>query len=398
MSKQSAFGTIAALALSAFVATAAVAADSTPAVASTIDWAAAQKARATMQAQLSRTTVLAKKLGVTGAKPAGAKPGEAFANVDRAYPPSCLSSPLALGLWHHDPASATNIAQTQIILPGDPYSNNSAERAYSESVTVTLFRVPCSAGTSATLLEIDRPSANEGNSALYPTFPGVSVGIGGGNAFYIRLADDPNTFFSTTYGLSPMVNSDVYMLENFYGGATQFNYNQAFTLYIDNFLTNDPNRVTQYNLPVYDPTKYAEASQPLPISGYMSTAWYDPAHSGEGMFIQVYDNGDSATRTLTATWYTYDNLGIPFWLYAQGTVNIGDTQLTAGVNFLSGGGFAGSANATSQPWGTMSFSFPDCADLTFSYHSTTTALPNGPTGSGTRLWQRLADVNGLVCQ
>jgi hypothetical protein len=46
----------------------------------------------------------------------------------------------------------------------------------------------------------------------------------------------------------------------------------------------------------------------------------------------------------------------------------------------------------------MSFSFPDCADLTFSYHSTTTALPNGPTGSGTRLWQRLADVNGLVCQ
>ena len=136
-------------------------------------------------------------------------------------------------------------------------------------------------------------------------------------------------------------------------------------------------------------------------SGYLSTNWYDPNHNGEGMLVQVYDNGDGLTRTFTAAWYTFDNLGIPYWLFAQGAFNIG-ARSTGNVDtfYGSNGGFAGNfgSSATFTKWGTINVSFPDCNHMNFSFNGTT-GDPNGPSGSGTRTnWQRLANINSLVCE
>ena len=322
---------------------------------------------------------------------------ELFANPDRAYPPSCLNAPLTtLQMWQDDP----NALQAQVNLIGDPYAGDASEANYVETDTITLFRVVCTGGMSATLLEIDRPVNVDGTTTRYPTFPGVSVAQAG-NSLNIRLADDPNTFLTTIYPITPVINSQVYVLENFYGGSVQFDYNGAFTLTVDNFNTADPNRFTTYNLAAYNKNNYGEASLALPISGYMTSNWFDPNHGGEGTLTQIFDNADG-TRTFTAAWYTFDQSGIPFWLYSQGTINVGDRS-TGNVDtyYATNGCFAGvGVNCTSASftkWGTINFSFPNCDHMTFTY-SGTSNVAGFPTGSGTRTWLRIANVNGLTCK
>ena len=41
--------------------------------------------------------------------------------------------------------------------------------------------------------------------------------------------------------------------------------------------------------------------------------------------------------------------------------------------------------------------FPDCNTMKFTYNGHTDAQTNGPGGSGTRTWTRLANINSLVC-
>ena len=50
------------------------------------------------------------------------------------------------------------------------------------------------------------------------------------------------------------------MLENSYGGSVQFDYNQAFTLTVDNLNNSDPNRINTFSMPAYNPAQYAAAS------------------------------------------------------------------------------------------------------------------------------------------
>ncbi|MBS0438942.1 MAG: hypothetical protein JSS33_06000, partial [Proteobacteria bacterium] len=134
-----------------------------PAAAATprVDLAVAQQARAQVQAQITGTKAAAMKTGVAGAKPGGTRAAELFANPDRAYPPSCLNSPMPLGMWNSDP----NALVAQVRLIGDPYAGGN-EANYSEIVKIYVFRVVCTSGLSATLLEIDRPSNMEGNTSL----------------------------------------------------------------------------------------------------------------------------------------------------------------------------------------------------------------------------------------
>jgi hypothetical protein len=357
------------------------------------DLAAAMRARVAMQAQVAHASLATNKGGASGAKPDGRKPAEIYANVDRAYPPSCLSDGLPLGGWVNDPKAL----QTTITLPGDPLAPDPNEQGFRETETVTLFRVVCSGGTSATLLEIDRPSNH--STSYYPTFPGVSVQQGNNN-IYIRLASDANTVYSNVYGFAPVLISDIWVLENYSGDSVQMNYNQSFSLTVDNFILNDQNRYTTFPMPAYNPANYAEASQPLPISGYMSTNWSNPNQGGEGMVLQVYDNNDNATRTLSFAWFTYDNLGLPFWLYGDGSLPIGARTVTISAEYFKGGAFAPSTQQPDvplQPWGNVTFTFPDCNTMNISYSGDASA-DNGPTGTSTRTFLRVANVNSLVCQ
>lgn len=366
-----------------------------PAAAATpqVDLTLAQQARTQVQAQITGTKAAAMKTGVAGAKPGGTRASELFANPDRAYPPSCLNSPIPLGLWQNDP----NALVAQIRLIGDPYAGGN-EATYSETVKVYVFRVVCTSGLSATLLEIDRPASMDGNTSLYPTLPAVSVPLGS-SQFYIRMANDPNTFFSTAYALNPLINSDVFVLENFYGGSIQLDYGKALTLTVDTLRVGDPNRLTTFNLPTYNPADYAAASQPLPISGYMTGNWYDKAHSGEGIQVEVGElQGSGNPRYISIAWYTFDPSGVPYWLFGSAPFNAGDTSATVSLGYTSGGSFGGGASANPALWGTLNVRFPSCNTMQFSYQSAS-GLPAGvPTGQGSKTWTRLTQMNGLTCQ
>jgi len=354
---------------------------------------AMQKARADVQALAVRASNAAKLSGSSRAVAGGgAGPAEAYVNTSRAYPTSCLDSPISYGLFLGDP----NRRQARIVLAGDPNSNDADERTYSETVTITAFRVPCNAGHSATLLEIDRDQDKNGNTARYPTLPGVYATQGNVHDFAIRYADDPNTFFANNYPNTPLYISDVFVLEHFFQNV-QINYNQAFTLTIDNFASSG--NLTDFSMPVYNPAQYADAALPLPVSGHMSTNWSSQEQNGEGLVLQVYDNGDAATRTASFEWFTYDNNHLPFWLIGQLSFPIGTRTLTMPTYYLDGGVFA---PATSVPaanlhtWGTVVLNFPDCNTVTVNFNGNATAA-QGPTGSGNRTFKRVAYVNGVVC-
>lgn len=365
-------------------------------IATQVNMAQAQQVRAQMQAQAGGSKSAAAKAGVAGAKPGGPIASELFANPDRAYPPSCLNSPMPFGMWQNDP----NVITTQTLLIGDPYAGGT-EAAYLEQATLHLFRVPCSGGKSATLLEIDRPS--NASTTYYPIFPAVSVAQGSNN-IYIRLANDPNTFFSTNYPLDPLTQSDVFVLENFYGNSVQFDYNQAFTLTVNNLYNGDPNQYTNFLMPAYNPAQYAAASQPIPINGYLTGNWYDPAHNGEGIQTEVgeIDNTDgSVSYYITVAWYTFDSSGTPYWLFgSSGLFNPGTTSATMQIAYSSGGGFAGNfgSSVTQALWGTLNVQFPDCNTMKFSYQSGTGLPSPVPVGYGNKTWKRLTQINGLTCQ
>ena len=86
-----------------------------------------------------------------------------FANPIRSYPPSCLADNLPQFASGSDP----NAQQLQLITPiFDPVTNK-----YDLTDLYTVWRVPCSGGFSAVLLEIDRPSGSQNNGSVYPIFP-----------------------------------------------------------------------------------------------------------------------------------------------------------------------------------------------------------------------------------
>lgn len=380
----------AAFVLSACAATAAFGPAAVAAAGIVRDPVAVEQARAAMQAAVSASRAAA------GARSVPGKNGvnDVFANPYRAYPASCLSDGLPFGIFQQSQSDPQPQRQ-QLTLPGDPLSNSTAEQNYSETVTISVWRVPCSpdsngVGQSATVIEIDRPCGACDQEARYPTFPLVLATQGNTSNFAIRLTADQNTWFSTSYVNEPIYSSNIWVLENYFLNAVQFDYNQAFALSLDNTIT--------FNLPAYNPAQYAGTSQSLPISGYMTSNWYSPGHGGEGMLTQIFDNGDQQTRTFTAAWYTFDVHGLPFWLYAQGSFTIGDRSTGAvDTYYPTGGAFAGTGgSATFVKWGTVMFSFPDCDHMVFTFNGNADAV-QGPTGSGQRTWLRIANVNSLVC-
>jgi hypothetical protein len=326
--------------------------------------------------------------------PPGAKPAEQFFNVDRSYPDSCLQAPLVLGRWQDDP----NHVQKTVELTGDPNSSDATERAFKETDTITVFRVPCTTGLSATMIEINRPCGTACTGTTYPTMPRISVAQGSLNLI-IRIAQDPNTFYSNVHERAPLYASSVFTLENAYGAHSAgiyFAYGQAFTLTVNNLESS--NNLTTFTLANYDASQYPLAAQPLPITGYMSTNWSNPNQDTDGMVVQVYDGYDFATRIFTFAWFTFDNNHRPFWLFGQGSLANGSRTVTVPVAyFISTSPTTGThGTSTKKTWGTATITFPDCAHMSVQYTGDASA-DQGPTGTGTIVFTRTADVNSIVC-
>ena len=329
--------------------------------------------------------------------------GPRVANSFRAYPPSCAADPLPT-----TPTGPTSTATVPLYTrdingnPGTP-----------ENVTITLWRMACSSSGNLTpyntdggsnailLMRIDRSLQT---TDVLPTFPSITSVQSGTTVNLVRSALEPNTVVSEMpFDATFSDASTVYVFENYpfpSFGFTYFDY--AFTLTIDPVLDDQGTGAATFQIGDFNPTQadYPAAFQNLPIDGYMSSAWYDTAHSGEGLMVQIYNNADNATRTLFAAWYTYDDNGIPFWLSIQGVAAYGsNTFSNVPVYYYTGGGFAGNfAGVTQNNWGTMNFSFPDCMTMNFDFSGAATGVAGGPAGSGSRTFTRLADINGLNCE
>jgi hypothetical protein len=334
--------------------------------------------------------------------------GPRIANPYRAYPPSCGVYPLP------DTPSGGLIQSATVPLytrdgagnPGNP-----------ENATITIWRVACSSSGFETpynfdggynamlLMRIERSSDSQD---VVPTMPLLTSGqttSGGTSQAYVRAAQDPNTVASELpFDATIFATSSVYVLENYNDpdrlGLTYFDYD--FNLTIDPVLDDQCTGCATIGVTGYQPTQntYPAAFQDLPIDGFMSSAWYDPAHSGEGIMVQIYNNPGDATRTLFAAWYTYDANGIPFWLAIQGSAPVGSNSFTnVPVYYYSGGGFAGNFNSVTQHnWGTMNIYFPNCSQMDFDFSGAASDIAGGPAGQGSRSFKKLADINGLNCE
>jgi len=377
-----------------------------PAEASAAHASAGAAVRAKIVEKTARTAAAAESSGNGTQAVNTTVSGPRLANPYRAYPPSCSADPL--------PTQPTGpYYSTDMPL----YTRDASGNSYTpEVVTVYIWRMACSStgnlapyntdngANSITLMRIDRASANP-STAIFPTVPYITSNQGSTTGNLVRIAAEPNTVISEApYDSAILYGTNIYVLENYpttTAGYTYFNYD--FDLLIDPVLDNNCTGCTLFNVAGYQPTQgdYPAAFQNLPIDGYMSSAWFDPAHAGEGVLTEIYDNAGGTSRTIFAAWYTYDPNGIPFWLVAQGTFPIGaNSVVNVPVYYYTGGGFAGNfgASTDSHVWGTMSFSFSDCGHMTFTFNGATDATTNGPSGSGTRTWVRLADINGLWCE
>jgi hypothetical protein len=334
--------------------------------------------------------------------------GPRIANPYRAYPPNCLADPLPT--TYSGPHTSFQMQLYTRDALGAPMTP--------ETVTVTIWRMACSSSgnhtpyntdggaNAALLMRIDRDSTVDGNTNVFPTFPSLYATQGSTDINLVRAAMEPNTVVSDGPYDAPVYVSTTYVLENYpYSGSgfTYFNYD--FTLVIDPAFDSSCTGCQTLDINGYQPTQgdYPAAFQSLPIDGYMSSSYYDPAHNGEGFLVDVYDNPGGATRTVFAAWYTYDPLGLPFWLVAQGSVQVGANAMTGQpVYYFTDGGFAGDFGSTStiHNWGTISMNWTNCNTLKFTYNGATdpSVVASGPAGSGSRTWVRITDINGLNCE
>lgn len=131
-------------------------------------------------------------------------------------------------------------------------------------------------------------------------------------------------------------------------------------------------------------------SQPNAQSG-RSGAFFDPARSGEGIFVQVLDNGNAVV-----IFYTYTPDGKQFWSISS-DVQIDGNTLTANMLYpASTTGFGSQFNPDEvnlQPWGTLILEYQaGCSNINVNYNS----VVNG-YGSGTLSYQRLTQPAGTTC-
>jgi len=220
---------------------------------------------------------------------------------------------------------------------------------------------------------------------------------GGKSRIPVRLAPEPNTVLATTVN-NPILTAVGVLFENYMSVQTPVDYSQAFTLEVYGGYN-----TLVVNIPAYNPALYPGASQPMPISGYHAGNWFDPAHSGEGIQVEVGEigpTGSANNRYITLAWYSYDGAGVPFWLFGSGVFTAGDRSARVQMAYFSQGGFAGNfgAQAKGNAWGSIDVQFPDCNTMNFNYQANA-GLPTGvPSGSGAKRWARASEINGLNCR
>ncbi|MEO8673018.1 MAG: hypothetical protein ABI411_17000 [Tahibacter sp.] len=340
-------------------------------------------------------------------------------NSYRAYPPSCIFDPLPDIIARNEINGPVFPSQGKVITlaavrPG--VSNPT------EDVMAYVWRYPCSSGNSVTLLTLVRSAQNAGRTDTYPLFPGIRVTQGSSQDLFARAVSEPNTVVSYVSADTPFFDRGTWVLDNFASNDASTDYwdfNFPFTLTLLNF----------YNFPdggfqdiavnsAYTPADYPGVAPGglvgMPINGYLTGNFFDPAHSGEGIDIEIGEVPDSTNgiRYLALNWYTYSDDGFASFITGGGPLsdasnnNTATRSVTVPVKYRLAGGFGGNfgANTTLLDWGTATLKFISCSTLQLSWQSNpglpATAPGRGPNGAGTtgsRTWTRASSINGLTC-
>ncbi len=118
-------------------------------------------------------------------------------------------------------------------------------------------------------------------------------------------------------------------------------------------------------------------------------AWYDPAQSGHGIFIEVLP-----ANRLLAAWFAFNPAGTQqAWFMGVATYS-GNTATITDVNQTTGGRWIPNFDpnqVASNHWGTMTFTFTDCNHGKVDFDSVL------GYGSGSMNLTRLTRPDGLSC-
>ena len=135
---------------------------------------------------------------------------------------------------------------------------------------------------------------------------------------------------------------------------------------------------------------YSSASAPAGTIGPGFTgSWYDPAHSGQGLMIEVLPG-----NRFLAAWLAFDPAaGRQTWFTGVGTYS-GDTATIDNVALPTGGRWGSDFDSASPmlvPWGTLRFTFTDCN------HGRVDFTSVAGYGTGSMNLTRLTQPAGLSC-
>jgi hypothetical protein len=334
--------------------------------------------------------------------------------IARGYPPSCLSAPLT-----DLPSGPTYLQPTMLA----SLVRDTLEFSGFEAVDFIFWRVACEGGKSALLLRISRVlNADPSRVVEFPAQYGLGARQGALEGS-IRLAQEPNARDSTLLPGAVIETAVTLVVDNVpqtsdYPGilvptalppgvrGSTFDFNAAIEVTIPNPAANGIDPLPPplvVSIPAYDASVYPDAGLAMPITGYNAGNYFDAAHAGEGIVVDIGDQPIVADmpprRYASVAWFTYDTNGKPFWLFGVATLSSGDRAVDVPLSYFNGGGFAGQFGASSAqlPWGSITLSFPDCMSMHFTYAARAGLTPPVPGGSGERMWTRLTGANGLAC-
>ena len=134
---------------------------------------------------------------------------------------------------------------------------------------------------------------------------------------------------------------------------------------------------------------YGPAPSPGTIGPGFTGAWYDPAQSGHGLFIEVLPDS-----RFYAAWFAFNPAGTQqAWFTGVGTYS-GNTASIATVLQPTGGRWIPNFDPNQivpNPWGTLTFTFTDCNHGTVDFNSVL------EYGAGSMRLTRLTQPAGLNC-
>jgi streptogramin lyase len=159
-------------------------------------------------------------------------------------------------------------------------------------------------------------------------------------------------------------------------------------IYIDGITTGPDGRLWMTDNNYKRIGAFAPSAISVPVEASFSGAWFDPAQSGHGLFLEVLSD-----HRFLAWWFTFAPDGGQAWFGGVGTYSGNKATITQ-VALTTGGRFIPNfdpTTITNTLWGEFSFTFDDCNHGHVDFDSVV------GFGSGSMELTRLTQIDGTTC-